>query len=85
MSDLFSRNRQLFIKRYEHTKMIALSQIQAREIRMMELEEEADRCKTDIEAQKKVIEEADKNIKQQIEEGKKEMAEKEPTKKEVSA
>jgi hypothetical protein len=40
----------------------------------MELEEEMERCKTDIEAQNKVISEAEMNIKQQKEEGEKELA-----------
>jgi len=68
MSDLFSKSRNLIIKRHEHAKLVALANIQAREIRIIEVEEEIQRNKEDIEAQKKVIEEADKNIKQQKEE-----------------
>lgn len=65
MSDLFSTNRKITIKKHERDKLIALSQIQAREIRIMEIEEEIERCKIDIEAQKKIITECDFNIKQQ--------------------
>ena len=75
MGDLFPTNRQLFIKRHEHQKLVALSNIQAREIRIMEIEEEIERNRIDIEAQKKVIEEADKNIKLQQAEIEKEKAE----------
>lgn len=74
MADLSSTNRVLIIKRHEHAKLVALSNIQAREIRIMELEEEIERNKNDIVAQKKVIEEAENNIKQQralLEEAKK--------------
>ncbi len=66
MADLFSKNRELFIKRYERDKLVALSNIQSREIRIMELEEEIDRNKADIEAQKKLLETLDMNIKQQL-------------------
>ena len=62
MGDLFSKSRVLNIKRHELAKMTALMNIHSREIRIMELEEEIDRCKVDVAAQKKVIEEADKNI-----------------------
>lgn len=72
MADLNSRNRLLFIKRYEYNKQVAQSNIMAREIRIMELEEEIAKCKIDIEAQKKVIAEAELNIKQQHHEMEKE-------------
>jgi seryl-tRNA synthetase len=66
MGDLYSTNRLLIIKRHEYAKSVALSNIQAREIRIMELQEEIERNKEDIEAQKKAIETAEANIKQQI-------------------
>lgn len=66
MGDLNSVNRKLIMKRHEHAKMVALANIQAREIRIMELEEEILRNKEDIEAQKKVIETSEMNIKQQL-------------------
>jgi hypothetical protein len=72
MGDLFSKNRMLFIKRYEHQKLVALSNIQAREIRIMELQEEIERCQVDMDAQRKVIAEMDLNIKLQHEEAEKE-------------
>lgn len=75
MADLFSSNRNLFIKRYEHQKTVATANIQAREIRIMELEEEIQRCRIDIDAQHKVIEEMDKNIQLQYEEINKEKEE----------
>lgn len=53
--------------RLEHQKLIAESNIQARKIRIIELEEEKERCNADIEAQKKVILEQDEKIKIQIE------------------
>ena len=62
MGDLYSKNRDLFVRRYEHAKLVAQANIQAREIRIIELEEEIERCKVDIEAQNKVIEEQEKNI-----------------------
>lgn len=68
MADLFSMNRDLTIKRHERDKLVAQSQILAREIRIEELKEEIGRLEVDIEAQKKVIKEAEFNIKQQIEE-----------------
>lgn len=74
MGDIHSGNRKLFIKRYEHAKLVALSNIQAREIRIMEIEEEIERCRKDIEAQNKVIEEQDKSIRLQNAEIEKEQA-----------
>ena len=62
MGDLFSTNCDLVIMRHEHIKTVAQANIQARNIRILELNEEIARCKTDIDAQIKVIEEADKNI-----------------------
>ena len=67
MADLFSTNNNLTIMRFEHQKIVAQSNIQARQIRILELQEEIERCNVDIEAQKKVIVEQDKNIKIQIE------------------
>jgi hypothetical protein len=72
MGDLYSHNRTLHIKRHEHMKMVAQANIQAREIRIMELEEEILRNREDMDAQRKVIEEAERNIKQQLEEVEKE-------------
>ncbi len=72
MADLNSKNRPLFIKRYQRDKMMAQAQIQSREVRIMELEEEIERCRMDIEAQNKVIVEMEFNIKQQHEEMEKE-------------
>lgn len=68
MADLNVINRHLQIKRYEHQKLVALTQVQAREIRIMELEEEIARCKTDIESQLKVTRDMEAQIKQQNEE-----------------
>jgi len=65
MADLTNANRQLIIKRQQHAKLVALSQIGAREIRLMELAEEKARCEEDIAAQQKAIADADLNIKQQ--------------------
>lgn len=72
MADLFSTNRNLTIKRFERDKLVAQSQILAREIRIEELNEEIGRQLADIEAQKKVLETAELNIKQQKEEKAKE-------------
>lgn len=72
MADLYSTGRILNIKRHEHSKLVAQANIQAREIRIMELEEEIDRCRNDIEAQKKVIDESQKNIQLQHKEIEKE-------------
>jgi hypothetical protein len=74
MADLFSTNRDLTIKRHERDKLVAQSQILAREIRIEELKEEIGRCQIDIEAQHKVITTAEFNIKQQMEEKAKEAA-----------
>jgi uncharacterized small protein (DUF1192 family) len=62
MADLTLQNRALLVKRYEYQKMIALTNIQGKEVRMMELEEEIERCKADIAAQIKSIEEYEQNI-----------------------
>lgn len=67
MADLFSTNNSLTIMRFEHQKTVAQANIQARHIRILELQEEIERCNLDIEAQKKVIVEQDKNIKIQLE------------------
>lgn len=75
MADLMSTSRLLNLKRHEHSKMVAQANIQAREIRILELQEEIERCNLDIDAQKKVIEESDKNIKLQHQEIEKEKAE----------
>ena len=48
--------------RFEHQKLVAQANIHARHIRIIELQEEIERCNLDIEAQKKVIAEQDKNI-----------------------
>jgi hypothetical protein len=65
MSDLNSTNRNLIIKRHEHARLVALSNVHAREIRIIELEEEIERNKVDIIPQRNVIAEAEANIKQQ--------------------
>jgi hypothetical protein len=70
--DVNSSNRLLIMKRHEHARLVALSQIHAREIRIMELEEEIQRCKIDIESQKGVIVTSEQNIEQQKEEIEKE-------------
>lgn len=62
MADLFSSNMDLTIMRHEHIKLVAQANIQARQIRIIELQEEIARCGNDIEAQNKVIVEAEKNI-----------------------
>lgn len=66
MADISSKNRNLIIKRHEYAKLVALSNIQAREIRIIELEEEIERNHNDVNAQRKVIAEAEANIKQQL-------------------
>lgn len=76
MADLFSTNNNLFLMRFEHQKQVANANITARHIRILELQEEIERCNVDIEAQKKVIAEQDKNIQLHIEEAKKKEAEK---------
>jgi hypothetical protein len=68
MADLNQVNRPLLIKRHERDKLVAQSQILAREIRIEELKEEINRCKLDMEAQMKVMTTADFNINQQKEE-----------------
>lgn len=65
---MHSTNRNLFIKRYERDKLVALANIQSREIRILELEEEIDRNRADIEAQNRLLAELDKNIQQQLDE-----------------
>ena len=67
MADLFNTNNKLTIMRFEHQKQVALANITARTIRIMELEEEIIRMKNDIEAQNKVIAEQEKNIQIQVE------------------
>lgn len=67
MADLGSTNRKLSIMKYDHNKLVAMAQIQATEIKIIELGEEIERCRGNIEAQKKVIEEMDMNIQQQKE------------------
>jgi hypothetical protein len=62
MADLTNANRSLIMKRFEHTKMVALQNVLAREIRIMELEDEINRCRVDMESQKKVIHDMDKEI-----------------------
>jgi hypothetical protein len=71
MADLFSTNNNLTIMRFEHQKTVAKANIQARSIRILELQEEIERCNIDIEAQNKVIVEQDKNIQIQMDAEKK--------------
>ena len=68
MGDLINQNRNLIIRRHEHSKLVALAQIEAREIRIIELEDEIERSRQEIEIQRKLIADADQNIKQQREE-----------------
>ena len=58
MGDLFVGNLDLTILRHDHIKLVAQANIQARTIRIIELQEEIARCENDIIAQKKVVEEA---------------------------
>jgi hypothetical protein len=74
MGDLFSNNRQIFIKKHERDKIRAQAQILDREIRISELHEEIERCNQDIAGQRKIIAEQDKNIQLQINEIEKEKA-----------
>ncbi len=74
MADIFSTNRDLTIKRFERDRLVAQSQILAREIRIEELKEEIARQEADIVAQKKVIDTAEFNIQQQMEEKAKDAA-----------
>ena len=67
MADLNTKSREYIIKKHEYSKLIALSLIQAKEIRMIELQEEIDRCKTEIDAQHVLIKESEKNINEQKE------------------
>ncbi len=67
MPDLNTKSREYVIKKHEYSKLIALSVIQAKEIRMIELQEEIEKCKTEIEAQNSLIKESDKNINKQKE------------------
>lgn len=80
MADLFSTNRDITIKKFERDRLTAQAQLLSREIRIEELKEEIARLETDIEAQKKVIEKADFNIKQQQEEKAKDLANKKDNK-----
>jgi len=68
MADIHKKNRDLFIKKYERDKLVAQANIQSREIRILELLDEIERNKDDIEAQNKVIRDMDFNINQQKEE-----------------
>ena len=79
MGDLNNTNRNLIMKRYEHQKMVALANIQAREIRIMELEEEIARCRIDMEGQQKIITNMDAEIARQREEVAKEAKEAKPS------
>ncbi len=74
MADLNQVNRVLIIKRHERDKLVAQSQLMGREIRIEELKEEIARCEQDMEAQRKVIKEAEFNINQQHQEIAKEKA-----------
>lgn len=65
MADLNTKSREYVIKKHEYSKLIALSVIQAKEIRMIELQEEIERCKTEIDAQNALIKESEKNINEQ--------------------
>ena len=80
MADLFSTNNNLTIMRFEHQKLVAETNIKARSIRILELEEEMQRCNADIEAQKKVIEEQERQIKIHIDAEKNKAADKDNSK-----
>lgn len=67
MADLNTKSREYIIKKHEYSKLIALSLIQAKEIRIIELQEEIERCKTEIDAQNVLIKESEKNINEQKE------------------
>lgn len=60
-------NSLLETKKYERDRLSLQANIQTLEIRILEKEEEINRCNDDFEAQKKVISEMDFNIKQQKE------------------
>jgi hypothetical protein len=67
MADLNTKSREYVIKKHEYSKLVALSIIQAKEIRMIELQEEIERCKIEIDAQNNLIKESEKNITEQKE------------------
>lgn len=81
MADLFSKNRALTIKKFERDKLQAMANMHGNEIKIMELEDQIERCRGDVEAQQKRIEECDFNIQQQKEEMAKEEAGESTTKK----
>lgn len=72
MADLFDTNRQLMIKKYNRDKMVALAQIESREIRIMELEQEIERNRADIVAQNILVASLETEITKQQEEIQKE-------------
>jgi hypothetical protein len=74
MADIYSKSRELSIKKFERDKLQLLCNIQSKEIRVMELEEEIERCRIDIEASREKIAEFDYNIRLQKEEMAKEDA-----------
>lgn len=65
MADITSKSRELSIMKFERDKLVALTNIQSKEIRKIELQEEIDRCDIDIEQQKKKIEECEENVRLQ--------------------
>lgn len=65
MADLNTKSREYVIKKHEYSKLVALSLIQAKEIRIIELQEEIERCKNEIDVQNNLIKEAEKNINEQ--------------------
>ena len=67
MADLNTKSREYVIKKHEYSKLIALSIVQAKEIRIIELEEEIERCRVEIEAQHNLTKESEKNISEQRE------------------
>lgn len=73
MSDVLTlRAKQLALKRFQQNRLVAQANVQGREIRIMELLEEQERCKEDIINQTKIIEQMDENIAAQEAEMKKE-------------
>ncbi len=67
MGDIFFKNRDLNIKKFERDKAKYKTAILEKEVRIMELYETIEQLKVDIEIDEKKVIEMDQNIKQQIE------------------
>jgi len=72
MADITSKSRELTIMKFERDKLVALTNIQSKQIRKLELQEESERCDIDIEQQRKKLAECEENIRLQKEEAAKE-------------